>query len=207
MTFIATGGYAIDSKKPSESVPLKFMEVTDAYQVLKDSFPDIANVVRSIQIDKNTLTLDLTHVKAAAVLEKLAEIDVRPKQIYISAEVTELPLNPDGESKEPRVIARPSIYCQEDKPATLLFGSKSKACKLTITATSLADSGQIGSNRIILRSVVSDVTSGASAEKEMFHLVDYALDGVPIEITQRLDNGKLQKVTVTASSLPRVAAK
>lgn len=138
LLLIATTSRSADLKTGEEVVAFKYIEVTAAYQALKTSFPEISDLVRTIQIDQNSLTLNLAHAKSEEVRKKIAELDQRPKQIHISAEVAEITDGTAGASFE-KVISRPSIYCHDGKPAEIVFSTHDgKKLKLTITATSLS---------------------------------------------------------------------
>ena len=120
-------------KKPTEDVAVQYVEVTNAYQALKSTFPEIADIVRSIQIDKNSLTLNLGHAKIDEVRKLLAKIDVRPSQIYLEAVVSEIAK--DGAEK---ILSLPTAYTREGQPMDIVLPlDNGKKMKVSVKASAL----------------------------------------------------------------------
>lgn len=132
---MATACKADEVKPCTVSVAVQYLEVADAYQRLKFTFPQIGDIVRSIQIDKNTLTLNQDHAKFDEVRQKLAQIDVIPTQIRLSMVVTEK--KKDGTE---RIVSRSTHTVLEGQPSNLSLGlDQGKELKVTISPSVLAN--------------------------------------------------------------------
>ena len=124
-----------DAGQPTVSIAVHYLDVTDAYQRLKPAFPEINDIVRTIQIDQQTLVLNPAHAKFNEVRQMLAQIDVIPTQIQLSMVVTEK--KKDGTEK---TISRSTHTVLEGQPATLSLGlDQGKELQLTISPSVLAN--------------------------------------------------------------------
>lgn len=205
LALLTLTSFAADEKKASRTVALKYMEATTAYEKLKESFPEITEIVRRIQIDKNSMTLKPSHARADELRKKLAEIDKRPKQILLSAVISEAVFNASDGTMIDKVISRPTVFTLEGKPAVIGFDEHNKAMSLTVTASSLPAAGDGEPKQILLRSVMSLKPAGSADKPAKERVwVDYLHEKIPMEIIQYSENGKLRKITIRAQS---VAAK
>lgn len=119
----------------TEDVVIKYIDAATAFQSLRVSFPDASAAVTAIRLDSNSLTVAAGHPKAAELKRKLAEIDVRPRQIYVQAVITEV--DADGTEK---VISRPSLYMLDGQSGEISVGEHGqKQLKLKITPTSVPE--------------------------------------------------------------------
>lgn len=113
-----------------ESVPLKYLDAAEAYQKLKEAFPNIAEMVKDIQIGPNTLTLNSGHERYGELRKKLAEIDVRPTVMLLRAVISEV--QADGTEKE---VSQRKLTFVEGHPWHLYETVGSKKYKLSMTVT------------------------------------------------------------------------
>ncbi|WP_395740175.1 hypothetical protein [Prosthecobacter sp.] len=125
---------AEEAQLPTASVPVAYLDVIDAYQRLKSSFPEIHEIVRTVQIDKSTLVLNPAHAKYDAARQMLKRIDVRPKQVLLRVVVSELAQ--DGSEK---IISRPNLTTLNNQPAAVIFSSENKQFKVSINPTVLPE--------------------------------------------------------------------
>jgi len=128
-------GFAADPKTAIENIAISYLEATDAYHTLKNDYPEIADIVRSIQIDKNSVSINGDHPKAAAFRKSLAQLDLPPKSVLLQMAVTEVTKSTGKE----RVVSRPTLFTLERQPATVTVPSSSadKELKITITSRSV----------------------------------------------------------------------
>lgn len=200
LILFASLGIADEQKKADRTVTLKYIEAGTAYETLKESFPEITEIVRRIQIDKNSLTIKPSHAKAAALRTKLAELDKRPKQILLSVVVAETTMGGhDGAAKD-KILSRPSVFALEGKPTEIPYlGIGGEIVRLIVTASSIPASSDAGPKQIRLRSQMSLKASAPSNQPAKERVwIDYLLDKVPMEIIQYAANGKLRKITISA---------
>ena len=123
---------ADEATPPTMSVPVQYLEVTDAYQRLKASFPDIGKIVKHIQIDKNALTLHSGHAKYADVRQMLTQMDVRPTAVLLDMVITEI--KKDGTE---RVVGRPTCISLEGRPCDIFYTlDQGRKLKFTIRSSS-----------------------------------------------------------------------
>ena len=127
---LAAACKAEEAKQSTVSVPVQYLEVTDAYQQLRASFPDIGKIVKDIQIAQNALTLNSGHAKYAEVRKKLTEMDVRPRQVLLSAIVSEM--QPDGTET---VVSRRSFTTLEGRAWNIYESDGNRKFKLSMTVT------------------------------------------------------------------------
>lgn len=113
-----------------ESVPLKYLDATEAYQKLKEAFPKIAEMVQDIQIGPNALTLNSGHAQYGELRKKLAEIDVKPTIMLLRAVISEV--QPDGSEKE---VSRRNVTFVEGHPWSSYEMIGAKKFKLSMTVT------------------------------------------------------------------------
>lgn len=125
-------GFAADPKIAAEDISISYVEATDAYQALKNDYPEIAEIVRSIQIDKNSVSINGDHPKAAAFRKSLAQLDLPPKSVLLQMVVTEVTKSTGKE----RIVSRPSLFTLERQPATITVPSSSADTEMKITITS-----------------------------------------------------------------------
>ena len=125
-------GFAADPKRAAEDIALSYLEAADAYQALKNDYPEIADIVRSIQIDKNSVSIHGDHPKAAAFRKSLVQLDLPPKSVLLQILVTEVTKSTGKE----RVVSRPTVLTLERQPATVTVPSSSTDQELKITITS-----------------------------------------------------------------------
>jgi type II secretory pathway component GspD/PulD (secretin) len=134
LNLIMLSGFAAAENGALEEITLSHLEATDAYQTLKNDFPELADIVRSIQIDKNSISINRDHPKAAAFRKSLAQLDLEPKHILLQIKVTEVNESTGTE----RVVSRPSLFTLERQPATISVpSSNGKEMKITIIARSV----------------------------------------------------------------------
>ncbi len=114
-------GFAADPKIAVGDIAISHLKATDAYHVLKNEYPEIADIVRSIQIDKNSVSINGDHPKTAAFRQSLAELDLSPKYIVLDAVITEVTKS----TGKVRVVSRPTLYTLEHKPAIFALPSSS----------------------------------------------------------------------------------
>lgn len=128
-------GFAADQKIAVEDITISYLQATDAYQALKNDYPEIADIVRSIQIDKNSVSINGDHPKAAAFRKSLAQLDLPPKSVLLQMVVTEVTKSTGNE----RVVSRPTLFTLERQPGTVTVPSSSadKELKITITSRSV----------------------------------------------------------------------
>ncbi len=120
------------AKEATEEIAVSFMEVTEAYRALKADYPEIAAIVRSIEIDKNAMTIQQGHPKLAEFKKSLAELDRRPNQILLEAVVSEVSQSTGKE----RDLSRPTVLTLEGQPAAISLPSSSDDQELKVTITS-----------------------------------------------------------------------
>jgi glucose/arabinose dehydrogenase len=124
-----------DTPSPTQDIAIKNIDAATAFQSLRASFPDASGVVTAIKLDSNSLTVIADHPKAAELRKRLAEMDVRPKQIMIEAVITEV--DADGSEK---VICRPALCLVDGIPGEIALGENGKKhLKLKITPTSVPE--------------------------------------------------------------------
>ena len=136
LNLISLSGFGAAAQKGAvEDIAISHLEATDAYQALKNDYPEIADIVRSIQIDKNSVSINRDHPKSAAFLKSLAQLDLPPRQILIQLVVTEVTKSTGME----KVVSRPTLFTLERQPGTISLPSSSedKELKISITARSV----------------------------------------------------------------------
>ena len=136
LNLISLSGFAAAAQKGAvEDIAISHLEATDAYQALKNDYPEIADIVRSIQIEKNSVSINRDHPKSAAFLKSLAQLDLPPRQILIQLVVTEVTKSTGME----KVVSRPTLFTLERQPGTISLPSSSedKELKISITARSV----------------------------------------------------------------------
>lgn len=80
LNLISLSGFAASAQKGAvKDIAISHLEATDAYQALKNEYPEIADIVRSIQTDKNSVSINRDHPKSAAFLKSLAQLDLPPR--------------------------------------------------------------------------------------------------------------------------------
>ena len=128
-------GLAADPTTGVEDIAISYLEAADAYQSLKNDYPEIADIVTSIQIDKNSVSINGDHPKAAAFRKSLAQLDLPPKQMLLQLVVTEVTKSTGKE----KIVSRPSLLTLEHQPAAITLPSSSadKELKITITSRSV----------------------------------------------------------------------
>ncbi len=132
LNLLSLSGFASAADSgPIQEIPLSYLEATEAYQSLKNAYPEIADIVTSLQIDKNSVSIHRDHPKAASFLKALAELDQRPQQVLLSVVVTEVTKSTGKE----RVLSRPAVFTMDRKPATISLPSSSADKELNITIT------------------------------------------------------------------------
>ena len=128
---LAAACQAEEATQPAVSVKVQYLEASEAYQQLKAAFPDLGKIVKDIQIDQNTLTLNSGHAKYAEVRKKLAELDVRPTQLLLDMVVTEI-----GKDGTEKVLGRPSIVMLEGGTCEVFQGlDQGRKLKFNIRAS------------------------------------------------------------------------
>ncbi len=120
-----------DTPSPTQDIAIKNIDAATAFQSLRASFPDASGVVTAIKLDSNSLTVIADHPKAAELRKRLAEMDVRPKQIMIEAVITEV--DADGSEFVTRSV-RTCLCLVDGIPVEIPMG---KDLKLKITPTSV----------------------------------------------------------------------
>lgn len=136
LNLISLSGFGAAAQKGAvEDIAISHLEATDAYQALKNDYPEIADIVRSIQIDKNSVSINRDHPKSADFLKSLAQLDLPPRQILIQLVVTEVTKSTGME----KVVSRPTLFALERQPGTISLPSSSedKELKISITARSV----------------------------------------------------------------------
>lgn len=194
---LATAGLADEAKKAERVVTLQYMAATTAYEALKQSFPEMAEIVRRIQIEKNALIITPAHPKTGALRKKLAEMDKPPAQVLLSFVLSETVVNPQDGSTKDKILSRPTLFTLEGKTTEIAFGQIANLIQLTVTASSSPAVGGDSPKTILLRSSMSLKTADNQTAKKR-EWVDYLFDKNPIEIMQYAENGKLRKITVSA---------
>lgn len=123
------------ANEATEEIAVSYLEATEAYRALKADYPEIAEIVRSIEIDKNSVTIRQGHPKIAEFKKSLAQLDRRPNQILLEAVVSEVSQSTGKEE----VLSRPTLFTLEGQPATISLPSSSddKELKITITSRSV----------------------------------------------------------------------
>lgn len=123
------------ANEATEEIAVSYMEVTEAYRALQADYPEIAAIVRSIEIDKNSMTIQQGHPKNAEFKKSLAQLDRRPNQILLEAVVSEVSQSTGKE----KVLSRPSVLTLEGQPAAISLPSSSddKELKISITSRSV----------------------------------------------------------------------
>ena len=123
---------ADEAEHSTVSVPVKYIEVTEAYQRLRASFPDIGKIVKDIHIDKSTFTLQTDHAKYAEFRQMLTQMDVRPTQVLLDMVITEI--KKDGTE---RVVRRPTCTTLEGQPCDIFYTlDQGKKLKFTVRSSS-----------------------------------------------------------------------
>ena len=122
-------GFAAEPQTAVEDISISYLKAADAYQALKNEYPEIADIVRTIRIDKNSVSINGDHPKAVAFRQSLAELDLSPKYIVLESVITEVTKS----TGKVRVVSRPLVYTLEHKPAIFALPSTSDDKELKIS--------------------------------------------------------------------------
>ena len=123
---------------PTIVVTLSYVPVSAVQEILRSAFPEIDDVVASVDVDANTLTLNTAAPKFAKIREILAVMDKRPEQIKIEMEITEV----DAAGNE-AIVSRPVRYSIAGKEVEISLGKHDgKQLKRSIKATPLSEDEQ-----------------------------------------------------------------
>lgn len=129
--FLTIFSIRADETKPADEVQIQYFLATVVFDALREEFPEIDDIVKIIDFERNCFVLNMGHPDAAKVRETIKAIDKRPQPIRLESVFSIV--SADGREK---VLTRPTLFTVEGRTVDFWLGEYDGVkLKLTVTPT------------------------------------------------------------------------
>jgi hypothetical protein len=109
------------TKPAREEIRVNYLDLDELHEMLKRRYSEFDKVILEKNKQTSRITIDPTHPEAEAVRKMIADLDVRPTQIVLQAEIAEVKKDESGKREVVQVLSQPTITFLERYPVSIHF--------------------------------------------------------------------------------------